>query len=522
MALFDHISWQLFGHTFGLVLATLAVSLPLGTWLAVLLFRTDLAFRRLWLAAVAVQLFVPMFVYAAAWNSGFGVTGWFTTLLGGQPVWLEGFRGAVWVHAASSLPWVVLIVGCGLRLVEPELEEESLLHTSPGRVLLRVTLRRALPAVGVAGLWVAATTASEMTATDLFGVRTFAEQIYMSFSGGSSPAEGLVGVLPFIATMTGLVLAAVVLLGRVTPPDLPAGVRSRPTMPLGPLRGPLSIAVALAMLALVAVPLGSLIYKAGIEVIKVDAEILRQWSAAKLLERIFGSQALFWRELPSRPEPGVFSRFGEEMWWSLRLGALAATTAAAVGLLLAWWLRGTGRRTVPTLSLLAAAIAMPGPLVALGLIFLLNRPELPWLVTFYDQTLLAPWLALVIRTLPWTTLLLWFALRSVPQDVLDAAAVDGAGPVTRLARIVLPLRLGAVALAWLVAFVLAVGDLAFTVIVLPPGVETLSVRIFRLIHAAADNEVAAVCLVILAALSGVTALAAWLLAVWLRQRGPPR
>jgi iron(III) transport system permease protein len=139
------------------------------------------------------------------------------------------------------------------------------------------------------------------------------------------------------------------------------------------------------------------------------------------------------------------------------------------------------------------------------LIFLLNRPELPWLATLYDQTLLAPGLALIVRTLPWTTLLLWFALRSVPADVLDAAAVDGAGPIRRLVRIVLPLRYGALALAWLVAFVIAIGDLAFTVIVLPPGVETIPVRMFRLMHAAADSEVAAVCLLIVLGVSLVAA-----------------
>jgi iron(III) transport system permease protein len=370
----------------------------------------------------------------------------------------------------------------------------------------------------VAALWVAAATASEMTATDLFGVRTFAEQVYVTLAGGDTTTEGLVGVTPFIITMMALVLAAVTLLGRATPPDLPVGVRSRPTMPLGPLRTLLSLAVALVMLVLVGVPLGSLIYKAGIEVVKVDAEVVRQWSAAKLVERVFGSRALFWRELPTGLEPGVFVRFGKQMRWSLQLGALSATAAAVLGLLLAWWLRETGRRTLPTLAVLAASLAMPGPLVALCLIALLNRPELPWLVTLYDQTLLAPWLALVIRTLPWTTLLLWFALRSVPQDVLDAAAVDGARPVTRLLWIVLPLRAGAVALAWLVAFVLAAGDMSFTIIVLPPGVETLAVRMLRLIHEAADNEVAAVCLVILAALSGITAVAAWLLGALPRQR----
>ncbi len=211
--LLDHVAWQLLGHTLALVLATLAVSLPLGVVLALLLTRTDLAFRRLWLAALAAQLFVPMFVHAAAWDSGFGVTGWFTTLLGGQTPWLAGFRGAVWVHAVAALPWVVLIVGCGMLLVEPELEEDALLHTSPARVLLHVTLRRSLPAIGVAALWVAVTTAGEMTATDLFRVRTFAEEIYTALSGGGSTAGAYVAVLPLLVVVACLVVGAVALLG---------------------------------------------------------------------------------------------------------------------------------------------------------------------------------------------------------------------------------------------------------------------------------------------------------------------
>jgi iron(III) transport system permease protein len=503
MTLPDATSWQLFTQTVALVLATLAVCLPLGTLLAALLWRTDLAWRRAWLAVLAVQLFVPMYVHAAAWDSGFGVTGWFTALTGANVVWLEGFRGAVWVHAVSSLPWIVLIIGCGLRLVEPELEEEALLHTAPASVLVRVTLRRALPAIGVAALWVALTTAGEMTATDLFRVRTFAEEIYTGLSGGKGSGEAVVGILPLVIVVAALVVAGVSLLARMTPRELPASTRSRASLPLDQARRPLSAVTAAVMCALTAAPLASLIYKAGIDVVKVDGQATRFWSVGKLLERVFG--AGWWQgEGAQYSEPGVLARFGDEMAWSLQLGAAAATSATVVGLALAWWLRQRGRRGMALWSLLAASLAVPGPLVALALIFLLNRSELPWLAALYDQTLLAPWLALLVRTLPWTTLILWFAVRSVPSDVLDAAAIDGAGPLAQLTRIVLPLRYAAIGLAWLVAFVLSLGDLAFTVIVLPPGVETISVRIFRLMHAAADSEVAAVCLVILFGLSAAT------------------
>jgi ABC-type Fe3+ transport system permease subunit len=276
------------------------------------------------------------------------------------------------------------------------------------------------------------------------------------------------------------------------------------------------VAIAAVMTVLAAMPAGSLIYRAGMQVAKVEGLAARQWSAGQVVTRILGDH---WSrvETVASPEPGVMARFREELWLSLQLGVMAAWAAMLLGLLLAWWIRRPRRTALPVIFLLAAALALPGPLVALGLIFLLNRPELPWLVALYDQTLLAPWLALLVRTLPWATLVLWFALRTVPADVLDAATVEGAGPLAKLIRIVLPLRWSALVLAWLVAFVLALGDMAFTVIVLPPGVETISVRIFRLMHAAADSEVAAVCLLILLGASAATAVFAVLARTELRR-----
>jgi iron(III) transport system permease protein len=60
--------------------------------------------------------------------------------------------------------------------------------------------------------------------------------------------------------------------------------------------------------------------------------------------------------------------------------------------------------------------------------------------------------------------------------------------------VVLPLRWASLlAAAWL-AFIIAIGELAATVLVMPPGVSTLSIRIFGLLHYGAEDQVAALCL----------------------------
>jgi iron(III) transport system permease protein len=258
---------------------------------------------------------------------------------------------------------------------------------------------------------------------------------------------------------------------------------------LGRWRRPLGVLVGGLVLLFTLMPLGSLCYKAGSDVVRLDHQAVRAWSLTKLGDMVFSSPV----------------RFAPELRWSTSLALLTAAAAVAVGLILAWAARRGRFRPAALLGGTAVLLAVPGPLIGLLLIWLLNRRELAPLVWLYDRTLLAPWLALLVRTLPWATLILWFALRSIPVEIVESAAVDGAGRVRRLLLVGLPQRLAALAVAGLVACAVALGDLAATILVLPPGVETLSVRIFRFIHAAADDQVAGICLALLLMLSAISA-----------------
>jgi ABC-type spermidine/putrescine transport system permease subunit II len=60
------------------------------------------------------------------------------------------------------------------------------------------------------------------------------------------------------------------------------------------------------------------------------------------------------------------------------------------------------------------------------------------------------------------------------------------------------LRFPAVALAWAGTFVIAFGELAATILVVPPGVTTLPVHIFGLLHYNVEDQVAAISLVLIA------------------------
>ena len=185
-------------NTATLAAATCAISVPIGTLLAMMLTRTDLPGRRPFAVLIGVLLFVPLYVQVAAWQAGFGLLGWYTVANQGI-AWVEGWRGTIWVHSLTAIPWVMLIVAVALRYVEPELEEEALLEGSPAQVFWKVTLRRAAAGIGAAALWVAVSSAGEMTITDLFQIRTYAEELYTQTAIGGDIGSAPLRVWPGMA-----------------------------------------------------------------------------------------------------------------------------------------------------------------------------------------------------------------------------------------------------------------------------------------------------------------------------------
>ncbi len=484
---------QLVTNSLVLTLETLALSLPMGTAVAWMLLRSDLPGRRTGVSIIVVLLFLPLYLQASAWQAGFGQEGWYSPHASGEP-WVSGWNAALWVHTLAAIPWVVLFAGLGLRTVEPALEEQALLDGTPWQVFRRVTLPACRPALGLAAVWVAMFTAGEMTVTSTFAVRTYAEEVYTQIAMHDQAAGAMAALLPGIVGTLVLLGIGMFCCVRLARPERPLNLKSSRVFALGGWRWPLALSVLAAMLLLAGVPLANLIYKAGVLVAQTEAGRVRTWSAGKCL----------WTILLA---PWQCRR---ECTWSLVIGSLAATAAVVTAIPLAWLARKS--RWLGTLAIAVALVCLvvPGPLVALAIIGLLNRPALPWLVRLYDHPIFAPWMALTIRAMGPAVLVLWHAVRTIPQPLLDSAATEGCGPLGQLVRIVLPLRLPALGAAWLIGLSLALGDLTASILVVPPGVETLSIHIFNLVHYGVEDQVAGICLALTATLCGLAVTVTWL------------
>jgi iron(III) transport system permease protein len=249
------------------------------------------------------------------------------------------------------------------------------------------------------------------------------------------------------------------------------------------------------MLVIVGIPMMNVIYKAGLLVEQIDGARVRHWSLVSFLKIVSSSPR----------------DFGEEHGWTLLIAGLAATSAIVVATPLGWLARRGALRSVPAVAAAAICLALPGPMIGLSVIWLLNREESDLLVWLYDRTIFAPALAMFVKALPIATLMLWYAFRTVSDELLESASSEGAGPLARLIRIGMPSRWNSVASAWLATFAVASGDLAASILVVPPGVTTIPVRVFGLLHSGVDDQVAGICLTTVWCFAAIGGLILWLL-----------
>jgi iron(III) transport system permease protein len=501
-------------NTVGLSTAVMAFSVPVGCALALLLARTDVGGRRLVGGLLAGVLFLPLFVQAGAWQAALGGDGWCSSLLGFSLV--EGWRGAIWIHSAAAVPWVVLIAGSGLSSVERPLEEAALLDGSPWQVAVLVTLRCSASAIGVAAVWVALVTAGEMAVTDFFQVRTFAEELYTAFALGDIQPLGRAGSLssydpdPGVLGMSGvwtgmavtaaMLAAALLFVTGLVPLARGGSAKSTLVFHLGNWRWFGSATLLIVTGLVVILPLASLVWKSGIEVVETSKGRVRQWSASKCADMVV---------LNSRIEGGRLKlRHQKELGWSLAVDSAAATASLLLALPVAWFARRGGWRSWVGLASVMWPWAVPGPVIGLGLIALMNRPGVPGLTYLYDRTICPLVLGCVAHSLPLATLVLWPSLRALPNELLESAALEGANLWQRWWNVVLPMRWPVFVAAWILAFVWSLGELDASVLVAPPGITPLSNHIFGLLHFGAQDQVAGLCLAVFLAVQ-IATLGSW-------------
>jgi iron(III) transport system permease protein len=438
--------WEtLLANTGVVAVFALVPACAVGIVFAGLLLRMDVRGRLLGIGLLLFAAAVPLYVVNGAVISIIGLDS------------LRGSAAAVGlIHAGAHLPIVVIMIGIALRSV-PAATEECALADGVGtfQVFFRITLPQAIGGVMAAVIVVLLWVTADYSVSDILMVRTFAEEVYTQYALHGRPQEPALVCLPQIVLLGGLLWA----LRRfyLTGTDASPTAHITHEFKTGRWRTPLSLVAVALPLAVVTTLLAALV-------------------------------------APLRRAPDamyVASWFVEEVTTSLIAGAAAGIISAGLGIGLAWYIVRRTRWRLVLAAYVVAMLAIPAPVLGMGMIRLFNRPGLSgW---FYDSPAILT-AAYVFRFLPIAVILLIPAVRAIPVECELAAKVDGCTELGVCYRIVWPQCTHMALVAVFIVTVLAIGELPCSLLVTPPGFITVGARFFSLVHYGMYPDAAMLCL----------------------------
>ena len=387
------------------------------------------------------------------------------------------------VLTTAFMPLVMVLVAAALRGVPSRVEEAGLMVAPWPTIIRRISLLLVAPGLLLGAALVFLLALGEVSVPPSLRYPVFAVESLSQFSAFYDLTAATAAAMP-LAALTAAVLGLEALLARHAGTAHAVGARGSAgvlTVPLGGLRRPVAAVTWTAAAVLVGTPLAVLIAQAG--------------GPGSYLEALDAA--------------------GDSLWRGVVLAGAGDALLAATGFVLAVLVRERPRGAGAAVDAAALFLfAVPGAVMGVGLIVLWNRP---WANLVYATPLillfgyLARYTAITLR-------LNRASLELVPEGPIEAARVAGIGWGRRLARVVAPVAWRGVAAAWLAGAVFCLRDVGMTLLVHPPGWDTLLVRIMTLAANGAPGLIAALCMILVAA----TVVPVALLTLVLGRRGVVR
>ncbi len=334
-------------------------------------------------------------------------------------------------------------------------------------------------------------TGNDMVVTNLFQVPTITETIYQQVQFNDLNTSSILLSCSFALLIGSVVFGLAWLLhSRIGGETIASSPWVFQAFELRGVLRWIGMWIGWAIVSIVAlIPLANLIIKSGWIATMNSDEIRRGWSPLVMIQSIVQSKT-----------------FANEIGWSLQLSVYATGVAMVLGVLTLGCVRGR-RSSWFAIGLMGFLLALPGPIVNLMVIYIFDRREPEWMGFLADRTLCGPIFALQSRCLPIVFGVLWLARERFKKKNSSLLQLDLGLPNSTRIWILMKAIKQPIAVALVVAFFVSFADLSSYLLVQPPQVTTVAMRMFDLLHYGIKNRESGLALTLVIA----SALPTWLL-----------
>jgi len=455
--------WLLLARSFTLAGLTTLIALLLGIPLGILLGKSNIPFRRCLAFLFTIPLVIPPYILAVLWFYLLGRSGLAGRIFGPWVAehtagWLFGLPGCVLVLSSVMLPVVMLLMIVLLKTVNPRLEEAGRTVSGWPRVLRGITIPLILPGILLSAILVFLLSFGEFGVPMFLRFDVFPVEAFTRFTAFLDQGAAAAATYPLIfVTLVLLTVEHVYLCNRTYALRPLTGAHSHLDIELGKTRGWAFFVVVALCLLLVLLPISILLWEA--------------LSGGAIGEAII--------------------RARDSLMRSLAYAALGATLLTTAGFLLGYLIHNRALRIWKSIDSLSVFLfALPSTVIGIGMVTAWNHPATGFIYGTPAILLLgylAQYSAIASRISVST-------LAQMPAGMEEAAQAAGAGWLRRFERIVVPLSWKGIVGAWLISFIFCLRDTGISMMVYPPGRDTLPVRIFTLMANGSTGLISSLCL----------------------------
>jgi iron(III) transport system permease protein len=442
----------------GSVFFSLLFGIPLAVWLV----RASFAGKKAAVLLYLVPLFIPPHIHALAWSYLLGEKGLLPSLIlqNGPGINIYCPVGVAAILFLAYFPLLVLTLTTGFAEQDARLEEAARFHAPPLKVWRKIILPLVGPYIFAGAVFVFIFSFFNYGVPSVLRVLSFPVEIFTRFSAFYDEAGATALSAPLVLVVVLLLLAQRIIMADRS--YLSIGGASRAVMNSSPAKSlPAAVFVWLFLGTAIVLPLAALIFQAG----------------------SLKSMQMAWRTSTGEMVTSIFVSCG------------AATLATLLAYLLATFLAelSAWRRSTVNLFLLLP-FAFPAVLFGIGLIHLWNRPG----TRFVYGGLAILVLAYTACFIPYAIQIIAANLSQIAPAMKEAACICEGSRLRRAFRIELPLARRGLVICWMMVFIFSMGELGATLLVIPPGEGTVSLKIYTLMHYGAGPLVAALAIILIA------------------------
>ncbi len=453
-SLFDNRHIALALNSLGLAAGTTALCLAIGIPLAFLLSRTNLWGRRIFGIIYIIPILIPPYIHAIIWNH---LNSFIKQTLSLD---IHSLWGAIFVLTLAYFPFVTLMTQSGLKSIDRNLEESSLLCHRKRKTLSRITLPLVTPHIFSGAIFVFIFSIIDFGVPDILRVNVYPVEIFIQFSAFYNEKAATILSLPLIA----ITLFLIVLQKQ--------HMKNRAYIQIS---GGFSKAIIYHLGWLNILAFGFCVIVLGLSV----------GLPMVVLLKVAGPLSNYIRVLNTSIDQIIYS-------------LILASSGAIIAIFLAFSIsylseRAKTRIKAPLEFASFIPLAIPATILGIGLIKVWNRPIVdfvygsPFIVVF----------GYIARFIPFIIIATTSGLKQVNPRLEEVAFLTTTRWTKVIRRIVIPLSKHSLIAGFFIAFILSFGELGTTLLVLPPGRETVPIKIYNLMHYGADQMVAALCLILI-------------------------